>query len=255
MKKELIEAALEAGDYIKSFFRKKLSVAKKGSIDLVTSVDRESEKIIRSTLNRHFPDIDFIGEESYPGSLPEGDYFLVDPLDGTTNFVIGLPYYAVSIALMSGRRPQAGVVFLPEFSDLYYAEKGGGSWKNGRQIHVSDTARLGDATVATGFPYDIWENFADVISALSGVLTRARAVRRLGSAAVDLCLTAEGIFDAFYEHRLKPWDTAAGALIVEEAGGRLTDFAGKEYLVTMPEIAASNGSIHEQLLEAINSQR
>lgn len=250
-----MEAALEAGSYIKQHFRKEIQVDKKGSIDLVTSVDRKSEQIIRKVLQKHFPDIEFVGEESFSGSIPDREHFLVDPLDGTTNFVIGLPYYAVSIAFMADGEPKAGVVFLPEFNDLYYAEKDAGAFKNEKRITVSSTRKLEDATVATGFPYDIWNNVDDVIMALKGVLTHARAVRRLGSAAVDLCLTAEGIFDAFYEHRLKPWDTAAGVIIVREAGGRVTDFRGNHFRVTFPEIAASNGIIHGRLLEIVSGQR
>lgn len=252
MKNALLEAAFEAGAYIKKHFKKKVEVDKKGSIDLVTSVDRKSEKIIKEVLHRHFPDVPFVGEESFSGEIPTGEHFLVDPLDGTTNFIIGLPYYAVSIAYMVNGEPRAGAIYLPEFDDMYYAEENEGAFKNDQRINVSSTRAIEDATVATGFPYDVWENFDDVLSALKGVLTHARAVRRLGSAAVDLCLTAEGVFDAFYEHRLKPWDTAAGVIIVREAGGRVTDFSGRHFFVNYPEIVASNGKIHDSLLEVIN---
>lgn len=255
---KIIQIAEEAGVYLKKMFRKGVEVRKKGVIDLVTEADIHSEMILKQRLKQSFP-YPAIGEETATDIAPEGSYFLVDPLDGTTNFTRKIPFYAVSIALMDGLFPVMAVVHLPEFKETYFAVKGSGSFvkKKGNQkarIDVSSTELLSDAVLATGFPYDVWNNYKPVLASLKAMLTGARALRRFGSAAIDLCLVASGIFDGYFEFSLKPWDTAAGALIVEEAGGRVSNLKGERFNPFMKEIAATNGKIHAELLAGINKE-
>lgn len=249
------DAALESGSYLSEAFKKGVQVQFKGTINLVTEADINSEKIIKEYLEEK-TGLSVVGEES-GGALPDNSlYFLVDPLDGTTNFSRRIPFYAVSIALMDGKNPVAGLVYLPEFGEVYYAVYGNGAYlesfgKNLEKLEVSHVEKLSDAVLATGFPYDVWENYEDVLSSLKAMLTNARALRRFGAAAVDLCYVARGIFDGFFELRLKPWDTAAGSLIVREAGGKVTDRKGIEYSPFMQEICATNGKIHSEFLEVL----
>jgi len=253
----IIEAAEEAGTYLKKMFRRGVQVRKKGAIDLVTDADVNSETILIKRLKDHFP-YPIIGEETATNIAASGTYFLVDPLDGTTNFTRRIPFYAVSIALMDGLYPVAAVVHLPEFKETYFAIKEGGAYVKKKdqkiRISVSNTELLSDSVLATGFPYDVWSNYQPVLASLKAMLTGARALRRFGSAAIDLCLVANGIFDGYFEFSLKPWDTAAGALIVEEAGGRVTNLKGERFNPFMKEIAATNGKIHDDLLKRINKE-
>ncbi len=254
----MIQAARNAGNYLKTAFRKGVKVELKGKIDTVTEADMKSEKIIIEALSKS--GIPVAGEETFSGVPDSTYYFLVDPLDGTTNFSRRIPFYAVSIALMHKNEAVSGVIYLPEFDEIYVAESNKGACRiniddgSEEEIFVSKTDKLSDSIIATGFPYDIWENFEDVISSMKGVLTKARAVRRFGSACIDLCYVASGIFDGYFEYRLKPWDTAAGFLIVKEAGGKVTDFSNREFNPFKNEICASNSLIHTALVEAINSR-
>lgn len=251
----MMEACKNAGSYLREMFEKGVEVRKKGAIDLVTEADLVSERIIMDILQGKTP-YHIVSEESQPEGGDFSEYFLVDPLDGTTNFSRRIPFYAVSIALMNGKVPVKSVVYLPEAEEFYVAVKGKGAYlieKEGKtkRIRVSDTSLLSDSVLATGFPYDVWENPEPVIASLRAMLTGARALRRFGSAAIDLCYVAKGIFDGYFEYSLKPWDTAAGFLIVKEAGGKVTDLKGNDYNPFMSEILATNGKIHEQLRNAI----
>lgn len=245
-------AALAAGHLLAERRARLLpSVTHKGPIDLVTDADTASEALVAEALARAVPSWPIVGEESGGSAPTDSPYWLVDPLDGTTNYVHGLPYYAVSIALMQGDRPLVGVVYLPELDDLFEAVAGEGARRNGATIRVSATGSLADALVATGFPYDVWTATEDVLASLGAVLRRARGIRRLGAAAVDLCYVAAGVFDAFFELRLKPWDYAAGALVVEEAGGRVSAFDGSPLTTRSTSVLATNGALHEEMLDAL----
>lgn len=254
----MIDACRRSGAYLKEMFRKGVEVKKKGVIDLVTEADLKSEEIIIEVLGRnsHYK---IVSEERRPDYGDFSNYFLVDPLDGTTNFSKKIVFYAVSIALMHKEVPVKSVIYLPEMNEFYLAVEGSGAYLidgEGRiqRLQVSETQLLSDSVLATGFPYDVWENPKPVLASLKAMLTSARAIRRFGSAAIDLCYVARGIFDGYFEYSLKPWDTAAGSLLVREAGGAVTDLQGNEHNPFMGEVLATNGKIHEQLrISILNS--
>ncbi|MCX7832356.1 MAG: inositol monophosphatase [Actinobacteria bacterium] len=247
----MIRAAKEAGEILGEMFYQTIEVRKKGNIDIVTAADLESEKVILNQLNSDFA-YPVYSEETFYNIKPEGLYFLVDPLDGTTNYSRKIPFYAVSIALMNDVHPVKGVVYIPEFGELYVAKKDFGAFlidknSNESKLSVSKVSKLSDALLATGFPYDVWVNYEPVLKSLKAMLTKARALRRFGSAAIDLCYVAKGIFDGFFELSLKPWDTAAGSLIVMEAGGMVSSLKEEIYTPFSSEILATNALIHEEL--------
>lgn len=245
------DAALKAGRKVKSLLGRSLEVAKKGEIDLVTEADLEAEKTILRTIRRHFPEDGILAEESgRHGALPDR-LWLIDPLDGTTNFAHALPFYAVCVGFQAAGRSVLGVVFNPETDERFEAWEGGGAFLNNEPIRVSPTATLLDSLVATGFPYSVHEKAGPVVRRLHQVLVRVQGIRRLGSAALDLCYVAAGLFDAYWEEELKPWDTAASAVIVKEAGGRMTDFEGNPFSPFHPSVVASNGLIHDALVETL----
>jgi myo-inositol-1(or 4)-monophosphatase len=242
--------ALAAGALIKTRYNQPHDITMKGAIDLVTETDLASEKIIIASLNKDTPDIPIMTEETTASHTLEAHrLWVVDPLDGTTNFAHGFPFFAVSIAFFDHGRPLAGAVYAPLLDELFCAVKGGGAWLNDQRIAVTRTERLIEALIATGFPYDIEPNLPAVIRQLEAILPHVRDVRRAGAAALDLAYLACGRLDGFYEINLKPWDTAAGWLLVEEAGGQLSDFTGGPYSSFIPQILASNGALHPQLLE------
>lgn len=246
-------AALAAGALIRGLYEKPHQIRMKGEIDLVTEADLASEKIIISLLKKDFSAIPVLAEESSPAydHVPAGPVWIIDPLDGTTNFAHGFPYFAVSIAYSVERVSLAGVIYCPMQDELFLAWRGGGAWLNGRRLAVSGRERLVESLVATGFPYAIRENLADVLANLGKVLPRVRDIRRAGAAAVDLAYVACGRLDGFWERELKPWDTAAGYLLVEEAGGRVSDFGGGAWNPYRQEILASNSLLHKKLAELL----
>ena len=222
-------------------------VENKGLHDLVSYVDKESEKQIIEQLSVLLPESGFIAEEGTNTKRGERFNWVIDPLDGTTNFVQGVPVYAVSIALLDGEELVLGVVFEVGRSECFYAWKGGGAYLNGEPIGVSSRDNISDALLATGFPYSNFEQLNEYIAVLKWAMVAARGMRRMGSAAVDLSYVACGRFDAFWEYDLKSWDVAAGALILMEAGGMVTNFSGgKDYLFEK-EIVASNTLLHPVL--------
>jgi myo-inositol-1(or 4)-monophosphatase len=224
----------------------------KGLHDLVSYVDRTSERRIIAGLQEVLPESGFIAEEGTSTKRGERYNWIIDPLDGTTNFIQGVPVYAVSIGLLDGDELVLGVVYEVGREECFYAWKDGGAFLNGKPIHVSERDNIQDALLATGFPYSDFSRMEEYMEFLKWSMTNSRGVRRLGSAATDLAYVACGRFDAFWEYDLKPWDVAAGALIVKEAGGVVTDFSGGENYLFGKEIMASNQFLKELLLRKLD---
>lgn len=246
-------AALTAGAIIRELYEKPHMIHMKGNIDLVTEADVASETAIIASLKEDLGDIKVMAEESSPGAAQpdQGLLWVIDPLDGTTNFAHGIPIFAVSIALMENLRPRLGTIYCPMQDELFLTSRNGGAWRNGREIRVTGTELLIQSLVATGFPYDIHTYLPRLVSQMQAVLPKVRDIRRCGAAAVDLAYLACGRLDGFWEMDLKPWDTAAGFVLVEEAGGRVSDFLGQQYSPFKKEILASNGQLHPLLLDLI----
>lgn len=245
------EAALQAGGKITPLLGRTLEVRKKGVIDLVTEADFQAEKAIIDTIRRRFPRDSILSEETGEYKASPERLWIIDPLDGTVNVVHALPFCAVCIGLQVDGRLALGLVFNPVMDERFEALDGEGAFLNGAPIHVSRVGTLVESLVATGFPYSVHDDAPTIIQRLRQVLVRAQGIRRLGSAALDLCYLAAGRFDAFWEEGLKPWDTAAATVIVKEAGGRLTDYDGNPFSPYLSTIVASNGLIHEGMLEAL----
>ena len=248
-----IRAALAVGNIHRRYFRGDHSIQKKGPIDLVTEADLEGERAFREIVQQDWPGHSVLGEESAgaDAAAPSRFRWIVDPLDGTTNFAHGLALFCVSIALEIDGQIEVAVVFDPVSQELFTAERGMGARLNGKPLRVSDRRELVDALLCTGFPYSIRERRASQVAVFAALLGRAQAVRRLGSAALDLCYVAAGRFDAFWEEQLHAWDIAAGSLIVQEAGGTVTDYVSKPVDLNRGQIVASNGRLHSSLLEVI----
>jgi len=247
-----LEAAREAGRYLLHGLSQKKEVEFKGQVDLVTVFDRRSEEMIYDRLSRAFPGHGFLAEEEIRRQADADYCWLVDPLDGTTNYAHGLPVFCVSIALSFRNRVILGVVYDPNREEIFTAVRGQGAFLNGEGISVSGTDDLGRSLLATGFPYDVRSSQDNNLDHFSNFAVRAQAIRRLGSAALDLCYVACGRFDGYWEKKLKPWDLAAGSLLVEEAGGRVSDLEGGEFNVFSPHIVASNGYLHQSMLEILS---
>lgn len=230
-------------------------VGYKGWNDLVTYVDQQSEAKLVSALNEILPEAGVLAEEAHTELETDKAYnWIIDPLDGTLNFVHRLPMYAVSVALRRGSTMELGVVYEPNSDECFYAVRGQGAYLNGEPLHISETNEVANALFATGFPTPEHEAIAPYTRILNYLLTQSRGVRRFGSAAMDLCYTAAGRFDAYYEYGLKPWDVAAGALIVQEAGGTVSDFSGGDDYLFGREIVAGNSPIREAFLSIHNQQ-
>ena len=249
-----VEIVLRAGEIQMSRRESGFQIDKKGTIDLVTEVDLECEKMCRAVLAERFPHHDILAEElsSGPGQPRTSRYrWVFDPLDGTTNYAHGLPVFCASLGLEIDGRAEVGAIYDPTRKELFTGERGQGAFVNGSRLRVSATRTLLDALLVTGFPYDVHEKLVPLLAMFGAFLGEARAVRRLGSAALDLCYVAAGRFDGFWEQTLKPWDVAAGALIVEEAGGRITGMDGSQFDPGAAHLVASNGQIHEAMLGVI----
>ncbi len=247
-----IEAAKEAGKFLKINLGKVKNIqTKKEEINLVTEIDKESEKKIVQFIKSKFPHHSILAEESGEAKSDLGYKWIIDPLDGTTNYTHSFPVFCVSIALEHKGEVILGVIYDPNFDELFWAEKGKGAFLNGKKISVSKTDKLIKSMLATGFPYNVRENPDNCIEHFVNFLMEAQAIRRLGSAALDLAYVACGRLDGFWEVNLNPWDVAAGKIIVEEAGGKITDFYGNKFSIYTKGVVASNGLIHEQMLEII----
>jgi len=246
-------AALTAGNIIRELYEKPHTIEMKGEIDLVTEADIAAETAIVASLNEDAPGIRILAEESYNSqeNADKGMIWVIDPLDGTTNFAHGIPVFAVSIALLDNGQPQVGVIYCPMQDELFCTCRSAGAWMNDKAIEVTDTDFLLQSLVATGFPYDTHTFLAEVTRRMQSILPKVRDIRRMGAAAVDLAYVACGRLDGFWEMGLKPWDTAAGCLLVEEAGGRVSDFSGQPFSPFKNEILASNGRLHALLLELV----
>jgi myo-inositol-1(or 4)-monophosphatase len=248
------EAANAAGKIIRRNWQQPKIIGYKGAIDLVTATDRETEHKIVEVIRRHFSDHAILAEEETDLRGNDIDYrWIVDPLDGTTNFAHSYPNFCVSIALESTGKVILGLVYDPLRGECFKAVKGEGATLNGSPIRVSGVKELDKGLLATGFPYDRREKADFYLSFFKAFLTRCQGIRRNGSAALDLCYLACGRIDGFWELKLKPWDTAAGSLIVTEAGGRLSDFAGNNFSIWANETLASNGIIHNEMAEITGS--
>lgn len=262
------QAALAAGAVMRLNYEKPHEITMKGTIDPVTETDYQCQELIIGIIRQAFPDHGFLAEESdgpppaatqaegHPGLAWESDppptcRWIIDPLDGTVNFAHGFPVFCVSIALEADGEIEYGVVYDPMRDELFEGMRGQGAWRNGRPIRVSSTDRLDRALIATGFPYDIRKRIPETLTRIGRIVGNCQGLRRVGSAALDMCYVACGRFEGFYEENLKPWDTAAGVVIVTEAGGKITTFDGDDYDIYSPQIAVSNGAIHSALLKAL----
>jgi myo-inositol-1(or 4)-monophosphatase len=247
-----IEAVVRAGDVMMTRFGRDVRVDKKGTIDLVTEVDLAIEREFRAMIASRFPDHAILGEELGGSATPvPGPCWVFDPIDGTTNFAHGLPIFCASLALEVDGVAEVAAVYDPSRRELFTAERGAGAYLNGRPVHVSSAVNLVDAVLVTGFPYDVHARVEEIVGLFGAFVGRARAVRRLGSAAIDLCYVAAGRMDGFWEMDLKPWDIAGGALLVEEAGGRVSSLTGEPFSSRSGRVLATNGALHEQMLAVV----
>lgn len=245
------EAALQAGAVLRDNIHGAREISYKGEINLVTEMDRRSERTVVAALQAAFPDHGILAEEGTVIENSSGFRWIIDPLDGTTNYAHGYPNFAVSIGLERAGEVILGVVYDPMRDELFAAEKGRGASLNGRAIRVSKADALIRSLLATGFPYDRATSEKNNLNYFRALLMASQEVRRSGSAAIDLCSVAAGRLDGYWELKLHPWDVAAGSLIVREAGGLVSDFSGTRFSIHDKEILASNGIIHEQMIEII----
>ena len=246
-----IEAAARAAAIVRREFRTAVDAEWKGSVNPVTEVDRRAEDACLSSIRQMCPDDSILAEETGGELDLEGRTWIVDPLDGTVNFVHGLHAVAVSVALWEGGLPSVGVVIDAVRGERFSAVRGGGAFADGRRMEVSRTPVLADSLVSTGFGYDRTERSEHYAAVVGRVLAKARGIRRIGSAALDLCWVADGRLDAHWEEQLKPWDLAAAALIVQEAGGTITDADSGSFSLQAPVVVASNGPIHDELISVL----
>jgi myo-inositol-1(or 4)-monophosphatase len=245
-----IETAREAGQILLEKFGRKINISKKGEIDLVTEADLASEKLIVEKISSHYPRHAILAEESGLNDVSSEYKWIIDPLDGTTNYAHGYPCFAVNIALEYQGSIIVAVTYDPTRNEIFSAERGQGANLNGRRIRVSETEKLGDALTVTGFPY----NFAqkkDFAKNLTNFLLNARGVRRDGSAAIDMAYVACGRFDGMWEDGLNPWDMAAGVLLIEEAGGKITSYDHSAFNLYTTPLCASNGLIHDEMIKVL----
>jgi myo-inositol-1(or 4)-monophosphatase len=254
IKSTLIKAAQASGKLIQEQINGKFSIEKKaGPNDLVTEVDKASEAVIMEIIRESFPDHFILSEEIGEVKMDSSYKWIIDPIDGTVNFANGIPLCCVSIGVEKEGEMIMGAVYNPMMNEFYFAERGQGAFLNDQPIHVSKQTEVQYSCLVTGFPYTYLDMENGPLEVFSRLIRKGIPVRRLGSAAIDLCWVAAGRFDGFYEHRLNAWDSAAGFLLVEEAGGRVTDFKGNHYSPYQPHLVATNGLIHEELLRWISN--
>ncbi len=252
LKRVALKAVKEGSAILMKYFGKIKSIDYKGEINLVTEADQRSEEVILSIIKDSYPNHRILAEETGESGNSSSFKWIIDPLDGTTNYAHGYPCFCVSLAIEYEEEVIYGAVYDPVKDELFTAEKGKGAFINGKAIKTSSTKQLDQSLLCTGFPYDVRDDMDSNILNFRTFLMKAQAVRRDGSAALDLCHTAAGRFDGFWEQKLFPWDVAAGGLLVTEAGGKLTSFTGGNFSIYDKEIVASNGLIHDQMVEALN---
>ncbi|MCK5255657.1 MAG: inositol monophosphatase [Deltaproteobacteria bacterium] len=252
LKRVALKAVKEGSAILMKYFGKIKSIDYKGEINLVTEADQRSEEVILSIIKDSYPNHRILAEETGESGNSSSFKWIIDPLDGTTNYAHGYPCFCVSLAIEYEEEVIYGAVYDPVKDELFTAEKGKGAFINGKAIKTSSTKQLDQSLLCTGFPYDVRDDMDSNILNFRTFLMKAQAVRRDGSAALDLCHTAAGRFDGFWEQKLFPWDVAAGGLLVTEAGGKLTNFTGGNFSIYDKEIVASNGLIHDQMVEALN---
>jgi myo-inositol-1(or 4)-monophosphatase len=248
-----VEAVVRAGDLQIAKFGTGIRIDKKGTIDLVTEVDLEVERMFRALVAERFPDHDVLAEELDIKPTGASHRWVFDPLDGTTNFAHGVPIFCASLALEIDGRSMVAAVYDPNRRELFTAERGIGSWLNGQRLKTSATDSVLEAMLVTGFPYNIHQEAEAFLKVFGNILKHARAVRRLGSAAIDLCWVAAGRMDGFWEASLKPWDTMAAALILEEAGGKVTGMDGQAWDAYKGDILGTNTRIHDEVLRILSA--
>jgi myo-inositol-1(or 4)-monophosphatase len=249
---KIIEISKEAGAIIRDGFGTNFNIEYKGSAsNLVTEIDKKSETLILNFISKEFPSHSVLSEESGKRKRDSEYIWVVDPLDGTTNFAHGLPIFSVSIAVMKDGETCCGAVYDVMRNVIYTAEKNSGAFMDGKRIKVNSVENFEESVLVTGFPYDIQNNPFNAVQKFEAFLLKARAVRRLGSAALDFCYVASGVFSGFWEVKLSPWDFAAGDLIVREAGGIVTDLEGKNLTINSSQILATNGILHQKMLEIL----
>lgn len=246
-----IETARCAGALLLDGLARRRTMELKSAYEVVTEIDRDSEALIVAAIRRTFPDHAILAEEGGRVERESPFLWLIDPLDGTNNYAHGFPFFSISIALMENDTLLLGVVFDPLRNELFSAERGAGAWCNEQRLRVSETPTLASSLVSTGFPYDYATTADNNTRQFTRLQARTQGVRRAGSAALDLAYVAAGRLDAHWELRLKPWDTAAGALLVLEAGGRLSDWRGAPWNPWNDRLVASNGRIHDELIAAL----
>ncbi len=246
------EAARQAGSIIQAGAGNRLDIRHKGAIDMVTQIDLAAEEAIRFCLHKHTPDIPILAEEG-GGPWEEDTRWIVDPLDGTTNFVHGYPSYAVSIGLQVDGLLEVGCIFDAAHGQMYTAKRGAGAWCGTDPIRVSECPRLDSALLVTGFPYDRQTRVDEYLKYVRAFLIRTHGLRRAGAAAMDFVAIATGRVDGYWEFGLNPWDVAAGVLLVQEAGGRVTDMEGETLNLLQPRLLATNGLLHEEMSEILST--
>jgi myo-inositol-1(or 4)-monophosphatase len=259
-KKVAVQTALKAGDILIQHAGKVKKIGFKDDVNLVTDVDGISEEAIVKTIRSKFPDHGILTEESREKKSDSAFKWVIDPLDGTTNYAHNLPVFCISIALEKEGEIILGVVYNPNLDELFVGEKGKGAYlykgrgssQSKRKISVSHTHQLGKGLLATGFTYDIRTSKNNNLNHFANFYKKCQAVRRMGAAALDLCYVAMGRFDGFWELKLSPWDMAAGSLLITEAGGKVTDFSGGPFNIYLKEILATNGKIHQQMIDVLN---
>jgi len=253
---DIIEISKQAGLVIREGFGKTLQIDyKTNESNLVTQIDKASEKLITEFITKKYPGHSILAEEG-GGTKRDSEYlWVVDPLDGTTNFAHGLPIFSVSIGVQKNDTTIAGVVYDVMRNIVYSAEKGSGAFSGSQKLNVTDRTKLEHSLLVTGFPYNVAENPENAFERFEQLTKKARGIRRLGSAAIDFCYVAAGVFDGFWEVHLHPWDLCAGKLIVEEAGGLVTDFEGNQMDIYSKKILATNGKIHDQILNVFEQSK
>ena len=251
IKKVALSSAKKAGRILREGMTRGLTISYKGDLNLVTQIDTLSEQMIVGEIRKHFRDHQILAEEGHNYESASPYRWIIDPLDGTTNYAHRFPYFCVSIGVEFEASMILGVIYDPIHQELFVAEKGQGATLNDRPIGVSPIFDLKEALLVTGFAYNVRTDVNNNLSHFSNLVKKAQGVRRMGSAALDLCYVASGRFDGFWELNLRPWDTAAGCLIVTEAGGTMTDFSGNPFSIDHPETLATNGKIHPAMVASL----